>query len=744
MNEKAKKTLIIILLAVLFLVCMVFINRDLFHFEYNFSFSRIFMPEENTKGNYLLTEQIPLKAGTYQFSVSGTASSAGNGCYIVNSADETIFEAEIKKGAFHDMYSIEIPVTTSVRAGFRYDPESGIFEANRISFSADHVLYKESLLRHSVLSLLTFLVFAYAALRLLKDDLPETVRRKLGFDLRYLEKVFLFLLCLTVLSSWPLFDMNRFTEGDDFYFHLSRIEGIALSLKAGYFPPRILLGWMGNYGVASEFYYPGLLMLIPVSLFLCGFSSITSLKIFLFLCTFFSVLTMFLAGKRIGKNKTLCGAGAALIYAFASYRLICLFYRNAVGEVQAFIFYPLIVWGLFEILNGNTKKWGIFALGFFGMLMSHMISLAISGILCAVYLLLSVKKLTGNKEIVFSLFKAAAVTIMLGAFFLLPMLEQLMKNELRINTNVSGSVEDWDELWFYVLTRFKNLFLPYDIWVANDERWISPHPGWIILCVPLFRLVLVMMKTRSDLRTADKMAAVGVVLLIAATDLFPWQFCRWFLTRIQFSWRMLGPASVLLSLAGGIYLQTLIAFCSRKRLWCTVFFLAAMLSGLPILIITFRDKMYPLSRLDLSNKVIHGAEYMPPEFDPAFIDYNKDKINTDETRTRLTESRRRKLGFLFSFEHLSDEEPVSYSVPLVYIYGYTAELTDPHGNIRPIPVSKDKMGLILVSDEGETRGTIRIAYEKTTVQKFSELISLGTLVFLAVRLLRKRHQILSR
>ena len=70
---------------------------------------------------------------------------------------------------------------------------------------------------------------------------------------------FLYLMILTLLSSWPLFDPGTFPEGDDFYFHLSRIEYITMTLKAGYFPPRILLGWLLNYGVGSEFYYPELL-----------------------------------------------------------------------------------------------------------------------------------------------------------------------------------------------------------------------------------------------------------------------------------------------------------------------------------------------------------------------------------------------------------------------------------------------------------------------------------------------------
>ena len=728
---KQKRTITLILLTVLFVLSLFLINRDLLHYEYNFWFSRIFTPENDTKGSYLITEPIPLKPGIYRFRIETFSEGSGNGSYIVNSADEIIFAENIPTGEAESEYSLEIPHVTSVRAGIRYDPESGLLEEKQISFSSDHVIYRESILRHAVISALIAAAFAYIGLRLLKTDLPEIVRRKYGIDMIYWERVFLFLIITTSLASWPLFVRGKFTEGDDFYFHLSRIEGIAASLKAGYFPPRILLGWMGNYGVASEIYYPGLFMTIPVGLYFCGFNSITALKIFLYLCTFFSLLTMYLAGKKMSGEKVLCGAGAAVIYAFASYRLICLFYRNAVGEVQAYIFYPLIVWGFYEILRGNTQKWGIFALGFFGLLMSHLISLAIAGILCAVYLLFSIRKLAGNREMISAFAKAALITVLLGAFFLLPMLEQIMKNELKINTNISGSYEDWDEISFYVQTHFKNLFLPWDIWVANDERWLAPHPGWIILCVPLVRIFLLLSgKSKSDLRTADKLTLIGLLLLVSATDLFPWRFFKWFLLRIQFSWRMLGPASVLLSMSGGMYFDELVRISPRKKALIYAAAAAAVLSGMPILIITYKDRLYPYSRLVLRDKVIHGAEYMPPAFDPAFIDVNKDKVNTDDELTRIIESRRRKLGFEISFERIEGDEAVFYEVPLVYIYGYHARLTDENGVSKEIPVGKDDIGLILLSDEGHPQGTFRVDYQKTAMQKAGDLISALTLVCL--------------
>lgn len=737
-----KKTKVLqILLIILFACSLYLINRDLFHYEYTFPFSRVFTPTESTKGKYLVTDPIPLKKGEYLLQFSGKADGAGNGCYLVDARDEVFFSADIPSGEILSPFSIEIPANTSVRIGFSYDPESGMLEVGHLRLSSDNVLYTESILRHGIFSILASLVFLYIGLRLLKPGFAETIRTRTGIDLPACEKVFLYLLILTVLASWPYLDGSRFTEGDDYYFHVSRIEGMALSLKAGYFPPRILLGWMENYGVGSGFYYPDMLLFIPVGLVLIGISTVNALRIFLILCTFFSVLTIYLAAKNLGNGSRICGITAAALYAFAAYRLICLFYRNAVGEVQAFIFYPLIVWGLVEILRGKTGKWYLFALGFFGLLMSHMISLAISGLLCAICLICFLPRVIRTPKIIIALVKAAAVTILLGAFFLLPMAEQAMKNELEINAVMNKPIE----IMAYNLTKFYSIFLPFDPWEFDDATMIHPYPGYALLLVPFLRLFLLFRKkTDVRMKMTDGLLIAGLLILIVSTGAFPWQFFTWFLAKIQFSWRFYGPASVLLCLAGSLYFDMILSGISHRKIAIVLMLTVAVLSGMPVLIHTFNAKMYPLERLILSDKIVSGAEYLPPDFDFFFIESNKSRIIYDEAKAEISGARRQKLGFIFSFERDPEGEAMNYSLPLIYYYGYNANLTDPDGNVRQIPVSKDEIGLVRVNDEGLRQGTIRVAYEKTAIQKISEGISLCTLYVVLFVIFRKRARSVKR
>ena len=83
-NMKNKKNLFRIFFLLILLLCLYGINRDLFHYEYRLPFSRIFDPGENSKGNYLITDPVPLKKAVYELSISGTSERAGNGCYVMD------------------------------------------------------------------------------------------------------------------------------------------------------------------------------------------------------------------------------------------------------------------------------------------------------------------------------------------------------------------------------------------------------------------------------------------------------------------------------------------------------------------------------------------------------------------------------------------------------------------------------------------------------------------------------------
>ncbi len=715
---------------VAFLAFLGWCNHDLFSFHYSFPFSRIFTPEESRKDDYILTEMITLKPGEYALSFEGSVEKIGCGWFVVDSSDEILFAGDFTAENFLNANPLSISEgTKSVRVGVRYDPASERMELSNIHIRSNHVLYKESLTRHLVLSLCIFAVFLYLYFRLIQ---PEFLCRLFHRDIEGIavaEKVFLFLLILSLAASIPNLLTKRYVIGDDFYFHLYRIEGIASGLRSGEFPARIYLSWVENYGIGCGFYYPDLFFYIPAVLYLLGFSLLEVNDFFIILCAFFTVLVMYLTAKRLSGGKRSAGLIAAVFAAFSTYRLICIYYRSALGEVQAFIFFPLIVWGLYEMFHERPDRWWIFALGYIGLLSSHLISLAIAGVFTVLFLLLNIRKVFGNRKILFGLLKSFLLTMLLCAAFWLPMIEQMNHNSLYINSfmfNESRTIGPDN------LEPFRALFLFFDPWHFVNGSY-QPYPGLAIIAVPLLRLLLIRKKDFHS-SVSEWMLGIGCLALWMSTSAFPWQPFVWFLKRIQVSWRLLTTGTVLLSLCAGIYLEALF---SEKKQWTALAVSLIVCAGIafPIYRQGIEHRSAARKTQILLDQEVNPGEYMPVNFTREDAEANGDTVQTEGKDVRISDRKRQGLSFRFAFESADEEN--TFSVPLIYHYGYQAEVrTDDER--KAIFVERSPYGLVSVHTEQIKSGTIRVWYEKTPLQRISEGITLLTLAAVCGMLLKKK------
>ena len=168
--------------------------------------------------------------------------------------------------------------------------------------------------------------------------------------------IILFLIGITIISSFSLFLIPNMSRGHDLAFHLSRISAIKDNLKLGIIGGFIYPNYLGDYGYGNPLFYPDLFLYIPAFLSFLGLSVITSYKIFLLVISFVSVLSMYICVEGITGNKK-TAIISSIIYGFASYRLIDMFTRAALGETLAFAFAPLIIYGIYEIIYGNPKKY---------------------------------------------------------------------------------------------------------------------------------------------------------------------------------------------------------------------------------------------------------------------------------------------------------------------------------------------------------------------------------------------------
>ena len=702
---------------------LIWINRDLYHYVYDVRCKREFTPETDPKWDYLVTGQIPLKPGSYVLAPEMVIEGPGSAVFLVDGNGEEFFFAELDADTENPVIPFEIRDTgKQVRLGIRYDPARSAVRMERVRITADHVLYKDSLLRHLTISGFLVILALFLFLRLC---FPSVIRRLFPVLSRpENELAFVILLFLTLLSCCPLLDGNTYVHGEDMFFHLTRIRGLAESLRAGYFPVRDQLYWLHNYGYGVGFYYPDVFLYFPALLVLLGFNLLTAYKLFLGVCSFFAIFTVWYAAGRMAKNRTAAYA-AALFMAFAAYRLSNLYYRGAVGETQAAVFYPLIILGLYEIFYCDTGRWPLFALGFFGILSCHIISLTIALVLTAVFLLTQVRRIFTDKKIFSALLKSVLLAAGASAFFWMPMLEQGMTNTgLRVNYVLRG-VHGLNTANYAFPVR--NLFARFKPW-DNAFQADCIYPGWPMLLVLL--LGVFAGKKRSGVKKADFMLGYALVLLWMCTKAFPWQWKAFlvFVSRIQFAYRLLLPATVLMCLAGGIYFSVL-QQGRHAGVWLLLLFAFCFCSSaLPVLRETIRNRSVPRDLFVMQDNRVSGGEYMPAGLANDFPDKNGDTVFIADRDPGLliTSHDRRGLSFSFSYELPEDSGEVRFSLPLIYYTGFQGVVTSSNGDVVSPEVTGDSMGLVSLSNSGFTQGSVTVSYQKTRIQRISEFVTLLT------------------
>ena len=171
---------------------------------------------------------------------------------------------------------------------------------------------------------------------------------------------------LTVFQVFEFYPRGYIIKGDDTHFHLTRILGLANSLKYNNYPFFINNAFLNGLGYASNWFYPDLFIL-PMSVMMnLGIHLIHFVKSFYIALSIGTFLMTYYCTNSITKNKSISYV-AAIIYTFCHYRSVDLYWRFALGESIAFLFLPLVFLGCYELFLRDEKKWYLLTFGFLGM-----------------------------------------------------------------------------------------------------------------------------------------------------------------------------------------------------------------------------------------------------------------------------------------------------------------------------------------------------------------------------------------
>ena len=398
----------------------------------------------------------------------------------------------------------------------------------------------------------------------------------------------LMVLGAAAFSCMPLLWGGVF-DGHDMLFHLNRIEGIASGLRCGQFPVRIHASTLLGYGYAASEFYPELFLYIPAILRNMGVSLCASVRVFETGINLLAALSCYVSAKAIFDSRR-TAVGASVLYTLCVYRLVNLYTRATLGESLAMIFFPLIIWSLYEVLRRDDGKWPLLALGMTGVCMSHLLSTLFSVLFCAIAAAFSLPKLMREKRRFLAVLKAAAITVLCCVWFYVPMMQYS-------GDGVSTSV---------VLDAQENVLQPGGFFVAfaGDMNADIPEdfaytigvvPGLALLIGCALLLVRRYAQGKAAMDGKDHVAlalgALGVVALLGATNAFPWELVcslrrpfSTFFKQIQFPWRLVGVAVPMMSMAaawgylkedrhasaGAAVIVALCAACSGYTMQCMV------------------------------------------------------------------------------------------------------------------------------------------------------------------------------
>lgn len=544
---------------------------------------------------------------------------------------------------------------------------------------------------------------------------------------------------ISIFAVYPYLN-NRIFYAHDLPYHLNRIMSIAENFKIGDFLSLIHSRVLNNLGYANGIFYPQVFMYIPaVIMAIFGIHVLTVYKIFLIIITFFTFLAMYYSVKNIfGKKSVAFFSG--LIYTFSLYRLTDVYVRGAIGELLSFIFIPIIVYGLYEIIFAENKKWWITVFGICGLAYSHLLSFVLMIPFIIFICLLNIDKIFKDKKKLQNLVVAAVVSVLITIAFFGPMLEQKLSYTFYVDNNTIDSPQELkNRASSLSMTLNSKVIGGYATNSNEDAGCMSEGIGVVLLlCAVLF--ILRKSLSYNENRFELQLYAIGLVTLIMTTKLFPWDKLK-YINIIQFPFRLNVFPCITFSIVGA---NTVYEVFDKKdeimKIMCilVILFNVYILNETNINFNSVRFFTYE-SLVEGIDQEIASKEYLPEETDLEDLnDCTLYNINDKETKFDFSQ-----VGNKITFEYENKELDMEINVPLLYYKGYKAHIESENGEITKLETLKNnENGFVLVKGDKDLSGTITVKYSITAVQIICYLISfisfIGLILYIIYNIMRKK------
>ena len=568
---------------------------------------------------------------------------------------------------------------------------------------------------------------------------------------------YIIIIAASLIAAIPLINL-RIYGTDDGYVHMLRIFGMEQILKEQNFPPFIYSKFANGFGYAINLFYSPIVTYGPLFFRIFGLHYYTCLKLFAYSTILISCFTMYNFLYDVSKKREIAILGA-VIYAFIPYRLETIFNRFAIGEFTAYIFFPMLFHGLFNLLKGDGKKHYYIAIAAIGLILTHTISTEYSAIFALLYIVFNFKQLK-NKGVIRKIAINVIFILAITTFFTVPLMEhKILGNYVIFNsTSMKSLPSDVQNSTIKISQLFK------DIGEVNGVSFKIGIPLIILTLLGIVSYKKVDKNIRSEYITFTVIAMISLAMV---TKLFPWIIMPKILTTLQFAWRMQAFFEFALSIICAINLYYFIDIICKKssknskdtkvhtkteNLYNMLLLFAIIVIITSMMKIDYNysyekekfltDEEYE-TKINEKNSIWSiNREYLPEKVDvkklgKSYLDYRENRVYVLDGNATIINEKKEDLQLEFDIENYKANTILE--LPYIYYLGYTVT-TEQNEKIQMF--ESDNGMLAIKLDENIESAHITVKYTGTIIEKVSYLISaISIITFIGYVIYSKKQDI---
>lgn len=520
----------------------------------------------------------------------------------------------------------------------------------------------------------------------------------------------------------------------DLTFHLNRITGLSNAFEEGQILPKIYPYANYGFGYATPLFYCDIFLYPFALLYHFGLPVVICYKLCIFIYTLIGTLLIFYVSNRIFGNYKV-SIVCTLVYLFANYHIQNVFVRAALGEILAMTFIPLVLLSFYEILVLKRDRYILLGISFSLLVMSHLISSLLYGILFLVliiiFIVLNRKKRDVIKNMLLTIIKGTILAMLLCAWYLLPMFEQMMDQKFWLNANannnnlISGAQNPLTILKMFAVSNLKG----FDI-VNETNLGVFT---FILISLYLFIKKNNYINILLAIMFAIYMIVIGTIPTPPVLDVIQFLF-RFYIVLFPLSVLIIGyNLSNIKYKYLNVILLSFILF-SIYNIYLTKIFIDSCDYKL-INSATIEDvnniEASADENLDYDRDELGGAEYLP-----LTVNMN---YKTENSSIKIIDSSGNKVEYDWNYDRnfssilytYSDDVDRELIFPLSYYKGYKAyEIIDNQKVSIPV-YNYDLYKLVSINAESGEHMYL-ITYEGTDIQHFSLIISSASFVIIII------------